>query len=353
MTVQSDRLSGTTAGDLVDRGLLGSTVAVASVRERLAVPGSGAPERTLMVRLMDGLEFEVLPSRGFDIGDTFRAGTPMSWFSPVQDARALPVPQGLDWLARFNGGLVTTCGLDNIGEPAHGAGQHGSYSHLAAHSIHTRTGINDAGPFARLSATIDSVSLFGPSFRVERTIDAQEHAEGSVLTLTDAVTNVGPEPAPLSLMYHVNLGPPLVVPQSEVRVDADAVLDSLPSAAVTDWRRMPEPASFVTQAVFEHVGPNVDAEGYARAVVTSPDARRSVELSWTAATLPRLYQWVFPTRGRWALALEPAGAPLFGDERQAPHAGAPMLDPGETRHHALRIAFGGEGARTARREQEI
>jgi hypothetical protein len=68
-----------------------------------------------------------------------------------------------------------------------------------------------------------------------------------------------------------------------------------------------------------------------------------IEIAWTATTLPRLYQWVFPTRGRWALGIEPASAPLFGADRASLHAGAPVVQPGDSRRHEIRMTIRGDG----------
>ena len=57
---------------------------------------------------------------------------------------------------------------------------------------------------------IESVALFGPSFRVRRSYRASAGGHGmSRLTVIDDVTNIRPEPAPRSMMYHFNLGAPL------------------------------------------------------------------------------------------------------------------------------------------------
>lgn len=89
---------------LIASGFFARTTPVASVSESLGVPGSVTAERSFRARLMNGLDFDVIASRGFDIGDTYYRGIPLSWFSPVADARALAAPAGDQWLSRFNGG---------------------------------------------------------------------------------------------------------------------------------------------------------------------------------------------------------------------------------------------------------
>ena len=326
------------AAELHHTGLFATRRPLASGPESLGIPGTGAAERLLTARLFDSLEFEVLPGRGFDIGDTWYRGTPVSWFSPVADARALPTPAGTEWLTRFTGGLLTTCGFGTIGAAGNGEGLHGRASHLPADDVSWR--VADDGT-VRLDAVIESVALFGASFRLRRSYRASTGDDGmSRLTVTDDVTNIGPEAAPLSMMYHLNFGAPLVAPGSSVVINSSEVIASAPHPEVPDWAVLPHPVDHITEAVFEHKHVASNAEGLARATILSAMNDLAVVVEWTATTLPHLHQWVFPTRGRWALGIEPATAPLFGSDRDTENAGAPVLVPGQSQSHEVRIAVG-------------
>lgn len=41
-----------------------------------------------------------------------------------------------------------------------------------------------------------------------------------------------------------------------------------------------------------------------------------------------------------AVGIEPTNAPLFGPDRSGPHAGAPVLEPGETRTAGVTLTLG-------------
>lgn len=326
-------------GELWKRGLLASHRPLASVAESFGMPGTPAPERLLIARLFDSVEFEVLPGRGFDIGATWFRGTPISWFSPVSDARALPAPTGREWLTRFTGGLLTTCGFRHIGEPTGNHGMHGSASHLAADEVAWRVGEDPSTPQLTLSGTVEDASLFEASFRMRRSITATSSGgDGTTLRVTDQVTNIGPRNAGLSMLYHLNLGAPLVVPGTTVHVDGAGATASDAHPEVPDWRILPEPVEHLAEAVFRHDSVRQDDGGWARAVVAEPGEGLTVTIEWSAETLPYLHQWVFPTRGRWALGIEPSTAPLFGPGRAEPDEGAPVLAPGEMRTHDVQIS---------------
>ena len=63
-----------------------------------------------------GLHALVLADRGIDIGPAWYAGQQLSWQSPT----GIVEPAYFDetsWLRSFHGGLLVTCGLQNVGRP--------------------------------------------------------------------------------------------------------------------------------------------------------------------------------------------------------------------------------------------
>ena len=74
--------------------------------------------------------------------------------------------------------------------------------------------------WSRSRGVLDEVSSLGPHLRLERTITTRTGA-GDV-ELTDRVTNLGAEPEPAPLLYHVNLGAPLLGPAARVEIDGHA-----------------------------------------------------------------------------------------------------------------------------------
>lgn len=322
------------AAALLARGLFARTDAIATVTEHTGPDGA-----VVRARVAGGLDLEVLPDRGFDIGMVTVGGWPLSWVSPVADRRPLDVPAGDAWLSRFVGGLLVTCGPDNIGPATERAGLHGSHHHRPARLLERCTGVRDGIPFARLAGTIEYANVFGPSARLERVIESSVEPGGAaVLRVVDDLHNDGPGSFPAAVLYHLNLGAPVLLPGTTVRWPGTRAVEREPCAAVPDPSTMPEPTDDVTESVVAHHDPHVDADGMVRVVVTAPHGP-AVELAWTADTLPHAYQWTLPTRRRWALGIEPASAPLFGPARSAPGAGVLRVPAGGVRRHELRITI--------------
>ncbi len=322
-----------TAAQLLAAGYLTRTDAIASITEHTGPAGP-----VVRVRVAGGLDLDVLPDRGLDIGRADHAGWPLAWISPVADHRPLDVPAGDAWLSRFVGGLLTTCGPENIGPPTERAGLHGSHHHRPAQLLERSTGVRDGRPFARLAGTVEYASVFGASARLERIIESIVEPDGTAgLRVIDDLVNDGPGPFPLALLYHLNLGAPLLLPGTTVRWPGTRTTPREPCPAVPDPSTMPEPVEQITESVVAHTDPELDADGLVRVLVTAPHGL-VVELAWTADTLPYAYQWTVPTRRRWALGIEPATAPLFGPDRTGAGAGAPTVPAGAGRRHELRIA---------------
>lgn len=326
------------ADKLLADGYLATTDAVASVTEYHSPSGGIGPERIYRARIMRGLDLDVIASRGLDIGDASFRGIPLSWFSPIRDARALASTSGDQWLTRFNGGLVTTCGLDNIGPATATSGLHGNFSHQPARDISWRISPGSPAPSIEMTGTVEIARMFGSSFRVMRRIVSWLSVEDCAeLRIVDSVTNIGAEPAPMSILYHINFGAPLVLPGTTVSTGGTGWIGRDDNSVAWSPSTLPNATDMVSEAVFEHEGVPRDDQGIAHAVVRNERVGLQASVRWSTATLPKLYQWVFPTRGRWALGIEPANSPLFGPGRVKPHNGAPTLAPGETVEHQLGV----------------
>lgn len=313
------------AGGLIDDGLVGLVDAVAEVHEQIR-----AGMRVLSIRVAGGLAVDVLPDRGLDIGSTWWGDVPLAWRSP----NPVDPGAGFGWEERFLGGLLATCGPDNIGEPRGSAGQHGTHHLSHAFGVSwERVRVGDEVE-VRVRGSVAHSSLTGPRVVVERTIAVMTGKPE--VRVEDVVRNVGDQAWGVPLLYHVNLGAPVLRPGSTVQVDAVDVVTREP---LPDGRApgvLPPPQSRLAPVVAEHRGVR-SVDGAGRAVVIGPGGP-AVEVVWTLDTVPRLNTWTWPTAGAWVLGVEPSNAPLFGDERDSMFAGAPVLDPGQSWRTGIRIA---------------
>ena len=310
---------------LLDDGFVALPDAVAGVDEMTRAGG----ERVLSLRLLDGLHLDVLPDRGLDLGSAWWGATPVAWRSP----NPVDPGPGRGWEERFLGGLLATCGPDNIGPPRGLSGQHGTHHLTPAYGVRWWRERTEDGFDVHVRGLVAHTSLGGPRIVVEREIVAGTGWPS--VEVRDVVRNVGDDEAGVPLLYHVNLGAPLLAPGGRLDVDADAAVVRDPLPPGRDPLRLPEPSRAAEPVVAEHPGVRSD-DGWANATLTG-GATADVLVEWSADTLPRLCTWSWPASGAWVLGVEPTNAALFGAERDLPHAGAPVLAPGEEWRTTVRI----------------
>ena len=288
-------------GSAIDevRRRTGSLAQVASVDASVRTGGPDAGTRRL--RLIAGeLVVELLPDRGLDIGHVRHRGVPLAWVSPT----GWPRPGAAGFGASFGGGLVTTCGLLSFGPPSVDAEgehpQHGRYSGLAA-SV-TRAEVSDDAVV--VEATIVEATVLGAHLELRRRVRLP-FGEGRI-ELRDEIVNRGSRPVEPMVLYHVNLGWPVVEAGSVLRSPAERVTarDAAAEAGLGSWAEFPEPAAHYPEQVFVHELP---AERRVAAEVMSR-AGLGIRISFDTTVLPGMFQWRVAQEGAVVLGVEPATA---------------------------------------------
>jgi hypothetical protein len=272
-----------------------------------------------------GLALTLLPDRGLDIWNARFQGQPLTWLSPGSPH---PPDTGQTWTQAFNGGLLVTCGLTHAGpaetDPTTGEQRpmHGRYSTLQADEVILHR--DDDGGMA-ISGTVWEASLFGPQVALRRTLRLP-FAEPA-LTIHDVVTNHGDTPAPLMLLYHVNMGYPLVRAGAEM-VTASRVIprDAEARKGVETWAiyDAPQP-DYAEQVFFHHI---ISEDGRASAGIVNESF--GLALDWDTSALPYLTQWTNTRTGRYVCGVEPATCLPEGQSTARAHDRLLVLAPGES-----------------------
>jgi len=290
--ITSHRGASFSAADRVDVGL--GRLAVRT--RRLS---GGLREGVLLVELVAGdMRVFVLPDRGLGIWKAVAAGVEIGWQSPVHgpvNPRFVPLaePSGLGWLDGFDE-LVARCGLVSNGAPDFDAsgrlvhGLHGRIANLPAH--HLDVTLDEVDGTITLTGAVDETRFLFHSLRMTTSLTL--HADRHRVSWTDSVKNISDRPATMQMLYHVNFGPPLLGPGSEL-VAAVEELAPRDAAAVPDvptWNRYVAPQGGRGEQVhFARL--RSGADGVATALLVGPDARNAASLSWTADTLPQFTLW--------------------------------------------------------------
>jgi len=297
---------------------------VATALESVVSEGQAAGARAVDVRVFGGIDLRLLPDRGLDVGAAWFRGTPLAWISAAGEQGPPPAASLVDddgWLAAWGGGLVTTCGLSNVGRASEGYGLHGTYTARRATDL-------------RLERTTSEVTatatVVDPPFQLWRRIVTT--VGGGLLRIDDRIANVSEWTAAAPLLYHVNVGAPVWDEGAYLETDAREVVprdgDAAAAAGLATWDMPPAPLPGAPELVLEHVGAS-----WAR--LTSPALR--LELT-VRSSLPRLWQWVHPAAGTYALGIEPANCSVQGRAHDIATGRMPFLDPGQVRSSWLTIS---------------
>jgi hypothetical protein len=291
-----------------------------------------------------GLTFTLLPDRGLDIWTAHYKGIPLTWISPGSPH---PPDFGRGWLEQFNGGLLTTCGLTHVGpaEVDDVTGErrdiHGKYSRLRAENVQIANShyepvslAEDEPPYERyeliICATVHQSSLFGEQLELRRTI-WQSLAQPDI-GLSDHITNIGDKPAPLMLLYHLNLGFPLIQEGSQLYLNAEKVYprDAAAKAGYETWARYDAPTSSYPEQVFFHHLKTISDGGFARMLLVNATEDLGLKLQWDTGNLPYFTQWKNTRQGIYVCGFEPGNCIPEGQNAARKNGRLVMLEPGQS-----------------------
>jgi hypothetical protein len=319
------------------RSRVGNVSAIAGAVRYTLDEGQAAGTKAVDVRTGSGLEFTVLPDRGMDISRLSFRGVPLSYFSKTGVAAPTRFePAGTGWLRGFFGGLLTTCGLSNVGPPSvvqrgeplglQEQGLHGRISHIAAEQAGVRSEWIDGHYRTTVSGLMREATAFGESLLLRRRIVTV--AGTNSLTIHDVVENDSPVETPFMLLYHINGGYPLVDAGTRLIVrSAETVSRERPGSQVSpDELVMDEPAPQAAERCYFHDA-EADENGRVVAAIVNPALEVGLYVKYQASELPYFTSWFSPAAQDYAIGMEPATSLPLGHEEAAARGIVELLPP--------------------------
>lgn len=291
--------------------------------------GSGRGARILTVSPAGGLHARVLVDRGLDLGAVWFAGLPIAWMSAAGEHPPGHADAGEGWHDGWAGGLVTTCGLRNVGVPSEGHGRHGRYSDQAADEVAVRHESDEHGGRIVVQGVIREPVGLGRGLVLRRCMTFPLW-RGSV-EIEDLTVNESAERLQAPLLYHVNIGAPFLDDLSVPLIPSDGG-GLVPAAGI---RPMGSPVAVPDEVCALPV--ERDETGRAACALESSRLRQRLTVSWDATAQPNLFAWQRRTPGTYVTALEPANCTVNGRAADRAAGVAPWLGPGEARHTRIRL----------------
>ena len=202
--------------------VLGDITQIASIRHMRFENGPEAGSRLIQIRNASGLCVELLPDRCLDIGQVWLNGIPFSWMGPG----GLPPGYAGHGMDTALGGLMATCGFDHIRQPETVEGTHYPlHGSMALQSARVLSAAGEVGQFV-VRAEVRQTTLTGAAYKLSRRITVP-FVENKI-SVEDHVSAI---PAtPIFALYHINLGYPLIRPETIMRVGGENKSDRLADA---------------------------------------------------------------------------------------------------------------------------
>jgi len=312
------------------------------VRSHLS-DGPGKGGEIAHIRTGSGFDVTVLMDRGMDLSSASHCGIPLNWASPSGDAHPARFNErGFGWLRTFAGGLLTTCGLRQIGSPCTDDGEevglHGRYTSLSAERISHTEGWEGDDYAIRLSGEMREAVIFGENLLLRREYKAILGEPR--IQLRDTVVNEGSRPSPHMILYHCNFGFPLLGPKTQLTTPHNRIVPRDPGRSDPEGPcRFREPTEGYEERVYYHEM-EPDREGFVHVALENPDLLGGLtfHIRYRQEQLPHFTQWKMMGQREYVCGLEPGNARVGGRAEERKAGRLVTLQPGETRVYELEFS---------------
>ena len=358
----------------VERGIHHPHLALTAADARGTPAGWSMLKTTLQGGLRQGvdavdlsngtLRVRVLPTRGMGLWKAWLGDVELGWRSPVRGPvhpAFVPLDEasGIGWLSGFDE-LLCRCGLEWNGAPEfHADGRvkhtlHGRIANTPAHRVEFSVDAG-AGRLA-LRGEVDEGRLFGPKLRLTSTLSTAFGS--SALAIHDCVANLSSLPGEFQLLYHINLGLPLVTPGARLWAPVRRLIpkDEHSARDLASWQEYPAEQPGCQETVL-FLDLAADAVGRTAVLLHAADGRLGLKLTFDRRQFPYFIVWKCPQPAAdgYVTGLEPAINLPHGKTFEAQHGRVARLAPGERREFWLELTVlaSAEAVASAREEIEV
>jgi hypothetical protein len=289
-----------------------------------------------------GFRYTVTLDRGMDISSAEFDGIPLAIRSPNGDVSpAFYDADGLEWLRTFKGGLVTTCGLTYLGSPCEDNGEklglHGRISNTPAKEISYGGYWKDDDYYVCIEGSLRECMQFKDNILLRRKITSKM-GDSSIL-IQDIIRNEGYASSPLMLLYHCNIGFPIVDHNSKLITPAKKIVprDKAAEAGLDNAKIFTDPVKNYEEQVFYHQMESDDV--IAKLLNPNLDSGLGVYIKYSKKALPNFIEWKMMGQGTYVVGMEPGNCLVEGRDKERKRGTLQFLEPGEEKTISLEIGI--------------
>lgn len=305
--------------------------------------------------------FTIVPTRGMGVWRAKSGAVDYGWRSPVRgpihpSLVPLEEPSGLGWLSGFDE-LLVRCGLESNGAPEFDDNHqlryplHGRIANTPAESL-TVTVDYEQGTIEIMGIVRES-RLFFTNWTLTSIV--RMHIDDDSIEIEDRVTNWADAPRDHQLLYHINVGSPVLEEGAQLVVPATEIVPKTPRSAegLASYNTYgPPEVGFAEQVYLMRT--QADSEGWSQALLRSAGGDKGLGVRFDTSTLPYFIQWkntAGPNDG-YVTGLEPSTN--FPNTRsfEAKHGRTVTVPPQSTIEYRIQLFLLSNAARVQQFEDE-
>lgn len=309
---------------------------------RTGIFREGRASGTRAVHVKNGpLSFMLLPDKCLDMAELSWRGENISFLSkPGLQGRNHYDTNGLEAQHSIMGGMLFTCGLENVCAPCSSRGRdyamHGRIRTTPGE--HLGIEVNEDNSTLSVRSEMREAELFGRNLVLKREISTRYNSPS--IHIHDEVTNRAFKDEPFSILYHINTGYPFLDEGCYIRMNSSDVLPQNRHAenSMDRWMQMDPPADNESEMVYRHdVVP--DENGVCSCEIINPVKQLGFRIDWIKSQLKNCIEWKSPVSGDYVLAVEPSNSSFEGRKVLEERGELELLAPGETRTFDLTLSI--------------
>ena len=313
-------------------GYVGDISQIADARYCELKTGRGKGVNMIDIRTGGGLNITVLPDRGMDLAWAEYKGFAFGHVSKTGVASPYSFDEnGLNFFRSFTAGLLTTCGLLNVGGACEDNGRyygiHGRINNIPADDISIYKEWEGDDYVVNVRGKVRESEYFAENLTLTRHISFKLGEKK--ITISDVIENCGFEASPLMLLYHFNFGHPLVSEDTKMyTTQADITpKDDHSAKYLGECSVFGEPQTqFPENVFFYDMKPKKDG---VFSCLYNDVLGFGVYLKYKKSQLKDFTQWKNLKKGDYVAAMEPCNAPPISRTAARQKGVLEFIQPGE------------------------
>lgn len=318
----------------------GDCSSVAGVRRYSLSEGKAKGCNIIEITTGSGLTFEINETRGMDLGRCSYKSVPIAYQGYNREVHSNYYETFADgWLRSFAGGLLVTCGLKSIGTPEKDKGEilplHGRISNTPAERVNIEEYWEDEKLYFKISGKMRESKALNYNLELKRTIFVQ--AGTNKIIIDDVVENAGFNEEEFMLLYHFNIGHPILDKTAKLLTHSKEVLPRDKDAKEQNehYNSYLGPTQGYKDIVYYH---NLeDDNDVCTAAIINEEIEMGITLKFNKSELDCFTQWKFTGLGNYVAGIEPGNARVNGRSVEREEGRLKTIKGNEEKHFRIEI----------------